>query len=109
MSEFDKDLEQYKKQTKKAATLKYDVESDSAPHLTAFGSGYVAEKMIASAKDKNVAVVENKALTHALGKLDIGEEIPEELYSVVAEVLVFISTLDKEYRDRIIQTGSDRG
>ena len=76
------------------------MDSDKAPHLTAFGSGYLAEKMIASAKDKDIAVVENKALTQALGKLDIGSEIPEELYNVVAEVLVFISRLDQEYKQK---------
>lgn len=101
MSDFEKKLRKEQEDTRKAAALKYDIESDHAPHLTAFGSGYLAEKMIETAKEKNVAIVENKALTQALGKLDIGEEIPEELYGVVAEVLVFINALDREFRDRV--------
>lgn len=79
---------------KKAAALAYDPAKDSAPRLVAKGSGYVAERIIDLAKEKGIDLYEDPALVEALSVVDLGRQIPEELYSVVAEVLAFIYALD---------------
>ncbi len=82
-----------KKITKKAVALSYDT-SLSAPKITALGKGEIAEKIIQTARANNVPVFENSTLVETLISLDLGSEIPAELYAVVAEILVFISEID---------------
>lgn len=82
---------------RKAAALKYNVDTDDAPYVVALGKGVVATKMIESARENDVQVVKDDKLVNALSELGIGDEIPEELYKVVAELLVFISDLDSGY------------
>jgi len=79
----------------KAAALKYDPAADDAPLLTAFGQGYVAQKIITLAEEAEVPVVYDAALASMLSKMSIGDEIPPELYTVVAQILVFISESDQ--------------
>lgn len=78
----------------KAAALKYDETKDNAPCIVGLGQGLIAENMVSAAKYNSIPIVENKGLADALNKFSIGDEIPEELYQAVAEVLVFISRLD---------------
>lgn len=80
---------------KKAAALSYE-QGEEAPKITALGKGEVAERIIKTAKENNVPVFENSGLVDTLMQLDIGEQIPPELYSIVAEVLVFISNIDRQ-------------
>jgi flagellar biosynthesis protein len=82
------------KKLKKAAALSYE-QGETAPKITAMGKGEVAERIIKTAKENNVPVFEDSGIVDTLLQLDIGEQIPPELYSVVAEVLVFISNIDK--------------
>lgn len=83
------------KKLKKAAALSYEP-GEAAPKITALGKGEVAERIIKTAKENNVPVFENSGLVDTLLQLDLGEQIPPELYSVVAEVLVFIAALDRQ-------------
>lgn len=78
--------------TKKAIALKYDTDK-TAPEVIAKGKGLVAEKILENRG--NVPVYENKELVKELDKIDIGSQIPPELYKAVAQVLLFISDLDK--------------
>ena len=55
----------------------------------------MADRIIRTAKENNVPVFENSGLVDTLLQLDIGDNIPPELYSVVAEILVFISNIDR--------------
>lgn len=87
--------EEKDKKPKKAIALGYDPEKDGAPKVLAKGSGYVAERIVELAKEKGVNLYEDSALVEALSGVDIGREIPEELYRVVAEVLAFIYSLDR--------------
>jgi flagellar biosynthesis protein len=82
---------------KLASALKYDMGKDDAPYVVALGQGYVAEKIIEKGKEHGVEVVEDKPLAKMLQNLSVGDEIPEELYQVVAQILAFISELDNEY------------
>ncbi len=87
---------------KKAVAIKYDP-SDVAPKVIAKGKGYIAEKIIGKASDKGIPVYKDKNLVDELAKLELGMNIPPELYEVVAQVLIFISDLDKKnmYSSRI--------
>lgn len=77
-----------------AVAIKYDP-GEVAPKIIATGKGKVAEKIIETAKENDVAVHEDSKLADTLSKLDIGEYIPPELYEVVAEILVFVDDMEK--------------
>ncbi|WP_418792569.1 EscU/YscU/HrcU family type III secretion system export apparatus switch protein [Phosphitispora sp. TUW77] len=70
----------------------------TAPQVLAAGQGYIAKKILEMAKENNIPVEKNPVLAEALSCLDPGEEIPPELYQVVAEVLVFIMETDKRHK-----------
>jgi flagellar biosynthesis protein len=78
----------------KAVALKYSP-TDVAPKVIAKGQGFMADRIIKSAEEHDVAVYKDEKLINELDKLDIGNNIPPELYEVVAQVLVFIDRLDK--------------
>lgn len=82
------------KKDKIASALKYEA-GEEAPKLIAKGKGYVAEKILETAKENNIAIYKDERLAKQLEHLSLGEEIPQELYEVVAEILVYIAKLDK--------------
>lgn len=88
------------KNAREAAALKYNAQSDNAPYVVALGKGHVADHMIETAQESGVQVVQDQKLSQVLHQLSVGDEIPESLYQVVAEVLVFISTADEKYGSR---------
>ncbi len=79
---------------KKAVALKYE-HGSIAPEVIAKGVGTVAEKIIEKGAENETPIYEDKALVEELTKIDIGENIPPELYEVVAKILIFIGDLDK--------------
>lgn len=81
---------------KKAIALRYKKDKDQAPKVVAKGSGVIAEKIIELAKAHGIYIKEDKLLIDALSTLDIYEEIPPELYKAVAEILVFVYSLNKD-------------
>ncbi len=78
-----------KPQTRVAVALKYDF-GDGAPVVTAKGEGHVAEKIIETAREHDIAIEENPVLAEALSKIDLDTEIPVPLYKAVAEVIGFV-------------------
>jgi Uncharacterized homolog of the cytoplasmic domain of flagellar protein FhlB len=80
--------------TREAAALKYNAMKDAAPRVVGLGRGYVAERMVQEAERNRVQVVQDEALSHVLHQLSVGDEIPEALYQVVAEILVFVYQMD---------------
>jgi flagellar biosynthesis protein len=60
-----------------------------APRVTATGNGLVAQKIIETAKQHGVPLEEDAALASALSKVELGREIPRELWVAVAHVLTF--------------------
>ena len=85
-------------QTKNLAiSLKYCGGSNHAPKVTAKGQGWVAEKIIAMAKQQNIPIRKDKDLVALLEKIDVGREIPESLYKLVAELLAWVYQLNNEY------------
>jgi flagellar biosynthesis protein len=79
----------------KAAALKYEVGEDSAPRVVAKGRNTVAEKIIETAMEAKVPIVEDAALVSALLALELGEEIPPDLYRAVAKILSFLYNIDR--------------
>jgi len=75
---------------KKAVALRYEKYRDSAPKVIAKGKGVIAEKIIEVAKQHGVYLKEDPTLVEVLSGLELYEEIPEELYKVVAEIFVLI-------------------
>ena len=73
-----------------AVALKYDREKDAAPRVLAKGLDVKAEQIKALAKAADVPLLRNVPLAHALLRVDVGQDIPEELYDAVAEVLNFV-------------------
>jgi len=83
-----------KKKIKTAVALEYDP-SDEAPRVIASGRGALAEKIIEKEKESDVLIHEDDKLAGTLSKLEIGDLIPPELYEVVAEILIFVDSMDK--------------
>ncbi|MBP1156026.1 MULTISPECIES: EscU/YscU/HrcU family type III secretion system export apparatus switch protein [unclassified Paenibacillus] len=81
---------------KKAVALKYAPETSAAPKLIAKGKGKIAESIMAKAKENDVPIQEDPSLVEVLSKLDLDQEIPPELYKLVAEVLSFIYRSDQK-------------
>ena len=79
---------------KVSVALEY-VPGEEAPKIIASGKGVLAEKIIERAKEADVPVYEDIKLANTLSKLEIGDMIPPELYSVVAEILVFVDDMDR--------------
>jgi len=84
----------------KAAALRYDPERDPVPVVVAKGKGFIAEKIKAIASEAGVRIREDKELAEYLVSLDLYEEIPPELYPVIAEILAFIYSMDKRRKIR---------
>ena len=74
-----------------AVAIKYDAEVSKAPVVVAKGEDYLAQKIKEVAREHNVEIVENKPLARMLyHNVEIGAEIPPELYQAVAEVLAMV-------------------
>jgi flagellar biosynthesis protein len=79
-----------------AAVIRYE-EGDRAPTVVAHGRGYVAEKIIELAKQNHIPIEEDVSLVQQLLDIDLGENIPPQLYAVIAEILVLIEKIEKNY------------
>lgn len=77
-----------------AIAIKYDQEASRAPIVLAKGEDYLAQKIREMAKENHIEIVENKPLARMLyANVDIGAEIPPELYQAVAEILAMVYNL----------------
>lgn len=85
---------QERKKPKQAIALEYDP-SEEAPRVIASGRGELAERIIEKAKEAAVPVHRDDKLADTLSRLEIGDMIPPELYEVVAEILIFVDSMDK--------------
>ena len=80
-----------------AVALRYKPEEDNAPVVLAKGMDELALRIVRIAEESQVSVVENVPLARALyANVDLGREIPPELYGPVAEILVYVLKLDQE-------------
>lgn len=89
---------------KKAVALKYNLEQDLAPVVIASGYGAVAERIINIAEERGIPVYRDDSAASMMCMLEVGANIPEELYQVVATIYVqILETANK------IKTGGSAG
>jgi flagellar biosynthetic protein FlhB len=80
--------------TEFAVALKYDSATMHAPRVVAKGQGHIAMLIRQVAIEHGVPILERKPLARALYKLcEVGQEIPEQFYSAVAEILAYVYEL----------------
>jgi len=75
---------------KKSLAVALHYEQPGTPRVVAKGQGEIGQKIIETAREHGVPIEENASLAGALSEVEIGDEIPVELYKAVAEVLIFI-------------------
>lgn len=74
-----------------AVAIQYDREKYEAPVVVAKGADYLAERIKNVARENDIEIVENKPLARMLyHNVELGEQIPPELYQMVAEVLAYV-------------------
>lgn len=89
-----------KEKIKQVAALKYSPDDNSAPQIIGLGKGETAEKILEKARENNIPIYKDDELASTLNAFDIGDEIPPELYEVVAQILVFVGNIDKSYGEK---------
>ena len=91
--------ERYK--PKKAVALTYKTDRHDAPVVSAKGKGAIAEKILQTAKEHHVPIQEDASLVEVLSALELEQQIPPELYQLVAEILTFVYQTDRKARDEM--------
>lgn len=79
-----------------AVALEYRKHSGGAPRIVAKGRGELAERIMDLARENGVPLETDADLVSLLGACEVGEEIPDELYVVVAELLRYLYALNGE-------------
>jgi flagellar biosynthesis protein len=85
-----------KEMQRRAVALRYDQGKENAPRVLAKGRGKIAEKIMAIADANRIPLYEDANLVEVLEALDLKQEIPQELYRAVAEVLAFIYRINRK-------------
>lgn len=78
----------------KAAALKYEAGYE-APIVSAAGIGQIADKIIETAEASGIPVIENRELAELLTNVDVGDSIPYELYEAVAQIIAYVTDIDR--------------
>jgi flagellar biosynthesis protein len=77
---------------RRATALHY--QGSGAPRVTASGRGYIADRIVEVARENGVPVRHDPALSEALAALELETEIPQDLYTAVAEAIAWAYSLD---------------
>ncbi len=91
------------KRNRKAVALQYGA-GDGAPVIVASGMGYMAEKIVEVAADNGVPIYEDNSLATVLTQLQLGQEVPEELYKAIVEIYVYFLHFDPDKADKADKT-----
>lgn len=93
-------MKKHSDKPKSAVGIKYsENERDATPKVIAKGFGDLADEIIAVAKQSGVLIHEDQYLSDFLATLDLGQEIPEQLYYVIAELIAFSYVLQGKFPD----------
>jgi len=84
------------------AALKYDQEKNNAPCVVAAGTGYVAQKILQVAIENGVAIYHDDSAATLLARLELGQEIPPELYQIVVDIYISLLELAEEKKGKIV-------
>ncbi|MBU2548534.1 MAG: EscU/YscU/HrcU family type III secretion system export apparatus switch protein [Proteobacteria bacterium] len=82
---------------KEAVALSHDPVRGDPPRVSAKASGELAEEMIRLALEHRIPIKYDPDLIQVLSNLDVGQDIPQEVYLVVAEILAFIYWVNQEF------------
>lgn len=85
---------------KKAVALKYG-EEDAVPKVAAKGKGWLAEKIIEIAKQNDLPIRSDADLVEILEKVELNQEIPLEVYAVVAEIFAYIYRVNQQKKQGV--------
>ncbi len=85
----------YNTQKRIAVALEYD--GETAPKVTAKGMDDMADKIIDIATEHGVPLQKNDGLVDVLSQMNLGDEIPENLYRAIAEVIAFAYILTGKF------------
>lgn len=91
-------MQQDKTGPDRAVALGYDPERDEAPRVLAKGSGIIAENIRRLAQEHDISIHKDEHLANYLMALDLYQEIPPEVYPVVAEILAFIYRMNDNFK-----------
>jgi len=91
-----------KKELEKAVAILYDAQTSASPRVVASGQGEVARRIIETAREAGVHIQEDANLVELLSKIELGAEIPTELYQTVAEVLAFVYKVNEKFKNKIV-------
>ena len=93
------DLDKKKDRSRrKAVALQYGAD-DRAPVVVASGMGYLAEKIVSVAHEHGVPIYEDDSLSTMLTQLNLGQEIPPELYQAIVEIYIYFLNFDPNKRE----------
>jgi flagellar biosynthesis protein len=101
MSEFKNTL------NKKAVALKYDDTKSVAPVIVASGMGYMAEKIVETANENGVPVYEDNSLATILTQLELGTQVPEELYHAIVDIYLYFLDYVPDIKEKLLTESSD--
>lgn len=101
MSEFKNTL------NKKAVAIKYDDNKNAAPVIVASGMGYMAERIIETANENGVPVYEDNSLATILSQLELGVQVPEELYHAIVDIYLYFLDYVPDIKDNMLTENSD--
>lgn len=90
----------------KAVALKYNPQSDMAPIIVASGYGYVAEKIIDIADQSGIPIYRDDTTANMLAMLEIGSNVPPELFELVAAIYVDLMKLASDIKKRAAEADS---
>ncbi|HCS12154.1 MAG TPA: type III secretion protein [Clostridiales bacterium] len=82
-------MSQFNNKSNQAVALKYNAAKNNAPVVIASGSGCIADKVVEIAEKNGVPVYRDSSLSVMLSQLEIGSEIPEELFSSIVDIYVY--------------------
>lgn len=88
--------------------LQYGTEH-SAPVIIASGMGYLAEKIVEVASDHGVPIYEDNSLATILSQMELGREIPEELYEAIVEIYLYFLNFDPNDPDKFRRERNQNG
>ncbi|MGS0683075.1 EscU/YscU/HrcU family type III secretion system export apparatus switch protein [Shewanella sp. 125m-7] len=86
------------KRTNKAVALKY--QSGTAPKVLAKGEDDLAQEIVALAQQAGIHIHQDEYLCDFLQRLEVGDEIPKELYLLIAELIAFVYVLDGKFPEK---------
>ena len=90
----------------KAVALRYD--GNGAPVVVASGMGHLAEKIVEVAAECGVPVYEDTSLATVLTQMELGREIPEELYQAIVEIYIYFLEFDPLDPDKFRRKRAER-